>query len=122
LKQADALHKTIKGKLLIQVSEDTLVSWGNRHQQSSNGRTDGVPIQQEYKDPKSLSPHKDQYPGEIRIKSTPETPIKGGKKERKRGRNTERKTERSSRGTPPKKLVLDSTMHFPSTVHFPLKI
>jgi hypothetical protein len=26
LKQADALHKTIKGKLLIQVSEDTLVS------------------------------------------------------------------------------------------------
>jgi len=39
--------------------------------------TVGVPIQQEHKDPKSLSPYKDQYPGEIRIKSTAETPIKG---------------------------------------------
>jgi hypothetical protein len=71
-------------------------SWRNRHQQSSNGRTVGVPIQQEHKDPKSLSPHKDQYPGE-KDKIHTRNAYKRRKKKKERGRTNERALDERER-------------------------
>jgi hypothetical protein len=60
----------------------------------------GLLVSRYNKNTKTQSPYlhnKDRYPGEIRIKSTPETPIKGGKKKERKKRDPEEKTGRETK-------------------------
>jgi len=88
-------------------------SWRNLHQQSSNGRTIGVSIQQEHKDPKSLSPQQGSVSWGDKDKIHTRNAYKRREKERKKEKGPRRENrERDKEGkseTKKKKLKKKGT-------------
>jgi len=90
----------------IQPHSSQLSSTTARHQGAEETATNSLAmakllVSRSNKNTRTQSPclhNKDQYPGEIRIKSKPETPIKGGKKKERKKGDLEEKTGRETEG------------------------